>query len=189
MNIYKAIIEKWRGVIKTLKQRRLIKKYGGIVIGKVILRTNGNFIFGRNVILSGRGIDNNAGTQIYVAHEALLTIGNFSGLTQSSIYCMDRIEIGDYVKIGAGCLIFDSNFHNTDWNIRREPQIDVFTAITKPVKICSHAFIGARTIITKGVTIGERSIIAAGSIVVTDIPSDCIAGGNPCKIIKRINQC
>ena len=35
--------------------------------------------------------------------------------------------------------------------------------------------------------IGDRSIIAAGSVVVKDIPNDCIAGGNPCKVIKRIN--
>ena len=45
-------------------------------------------------------------------------------------------------------------------------------------------FVGARSIILKGVTIGEHSIIAAGSVVTTDIPADCIAGGNPCKVIK-----
>ena len=46
--------------------------------------------------------------------------------------------------------------------------------------------IGTRCIILKGVTIGARSIIGSGSIVTKSIPSDCIAAGNPCKVIKYI---
>ncbi len=47
---------------------------------------------------------------------------------------------------------------------------------------------GTRCIILKGVHIGARSIIAAGSVVVKDIPADCVAGGNPCKVIKNLNE-
>ena len=47
--------------------------------------------------------------------------------------------------------------------------------------------IGARCIILKGVHIGARSVIGAGSVVAKDIPSDCIAAGNPCKVIKRLD--
>lgn len=54
------------------------------------------------------------------------------------------------------------------------------------IKIEDDAFIGARSIITKGVTIGARSVVAAGSVVVCDIPSDEIWGGNPAKFIKRL---
>ena len=54
------------------------------------------------------------------------------------------------------------------------------------VIIENDVFIGARTIINKGVCIGARTIIAAGSVVVSDIPADVIAGGNPCKVIKKI---
>ena len=46
-------------------------------------------------------------------------------------------------------------------------------------------WIGAQSIILKGVTIGARSIIGAGSVVTKSIPSDCIAAGNPCKILKK----
>ena len=49
-------------------------------------------------------------------------------------------------------------------------------------------WIGARCIILKGVTIGERSVIGAGSVVVSDIPADCIAAGNPCKVIRSISN-
>ena len=48
--------------------------------------------------------------------------------------------------------------------------------------------IGARSIILKGVTNGEGSVIGAGSVVVKDIPANCIAAGNPCKVIKRMGE-
>lgn len=80
----------------------------------------------------------------------------------------------------------DSNFHNTDWRIRENRVNDVSTAVNSPVIVRDHVFIGARCIINKGVTIGARSIIASGSIVIHDIPEDCIAGGNPCKVIKSL---
>lgn len=62
----------------------------------------------------------------------------------------------------------------------------VFPQFSK-VKICDNVFIGMLCMIMKGITIGENSIIAAGSIFTKDIPANCIAGGVPCKIIKTIN--
>lgn len=56
------------------------------------------------------------------------------------------------------------------------------------ITICDDVWLGARCQVLKGVTIGARSIIAAGSIVTKDIPADVIAGGNPCKVIKRLNN-
>ena len=78
----------------------------------------------------------------------------------------------------------DTNFHSTDWRKREHREEDVADAKTAPVVIEDYVFIGARGIICKGVRIGEHSIIAAGSVVVKDIPANCIAGGNPCKVIK-----
>ena len=56
-----------------------------------------------------------------------------------------------------------------------------------PIKIHKNVWIGSDSTILPGVTIGEGSIIGAGSVVVKDIPSNCIAVGNPCKVIKHIN--
>ena len=64
----------------------------------------------------------------------------------------------------------------TDWK----------TAQSAPIYIGNYAFIGARSIICKGVTIGEHAIIAAGSVVVKDIPADEIWGGNPAKFISKV---
>ena len=81
----------------------------------------------------------------------------------------------------------DSDFHSIDWRLRCNPSKDYKNAKAKPIVIGNHVFIGARSIICKGVSIGEHSIIAAGSVVVSNIPSNCIAGGNPCKVIKIMN--
>lgn len=109
-------------------------------------------------------------------------IGNNSGISATNINCNVSVIIGSHVLIGAGCLITDSNHHSINWRQRCfEGDSNVKSA---PITICDYVFIGARSIILKGVTIGEKSIIAAGSVVVTDIPANCIAGGNPCKVIK-----
>lgn len=55
-------------------------------------------------------------------------------------------------------------------------------------KIGTNVWIGGGVIILPGVTIGKNSVIGAGSVVIEDIPSDCVAVGNPCRVVKHINQ-
>ncbi len=108
----------------------------------------------------------------------------------------ESIKIGNGVNIGGDCIIMDTDAHNLDWKIRAglvknsEGMIieDTTSALSAPIEIEDHAFIGTRSIILKGVTIGARSIIAAGSVVTKSIPPDCIAGGNPCRVIKQMTQ-
>lgn len=59
--------------------------------------------------------------------------------------------------------------------------------VSKPITVEDDVFVGANCIIGKGVTIGARSIIAAGSVVVKSIPKDEIWGGNPTRFIRKIN--
>lgn len=132
-------------------------------------------------------IDNNNSSKILVHENATLIIGKNSGLSNSTIQCHNKIEIGDYVNIGASCLIMDSNFHSTDWKDRLDKTTDLRKKKDAPIKIGNLVFIGARSIICKGVTIGDKSIVAAGSVVISDIPECQIWGGNPAKFIKSIN--
>jgi acetyltransferase-like isoleucine patch superfamily enzyme len=71
----------------------------------------------------------------------------------------------------------DSDFHGY-------PLDENKPAKSAPVDIGDHVFIGARTIILKGVKIGNRSVIGAGSVVTTDIPENCLAAGNPARVIR-----
>lgn len=124
---------------------------------------------------------------IQVCSGATLKIGNHSGVNGVMIYCVNQITIGNYVNIGGGTRIIDTDFHNLDWQKRRDPATNL-QAKTTPIVIEDDVFIGTDCIVLKGVTIGARSIIAAGSVVTKNIPADCLAGGNPCRVIKTIKN-
>ena len=125
-----------------------------------------------------------AKTFIHVLEGGALNIGNNTGLNSCMIFCSTSIKIGSFVNIGGGTRIYDTNFHDIDWQSRRRGG----TGKTAPVSIGDDVFVGTGCIIGKGVAIGDRSVIAAGSVVVKDIPADCIAGGNPCKVIKYFSD-
>ena len=105
-----------------------------------------------------------------------------------SITCRNNIHIGDDVLIGGGTVIMDSDMHSLDWHLRCTPGHDVINAKCSPVIIGNNVFIGANCIIGKGVEIGDKSIIAAGSVVIKSIPPFSIAGGNPCKVIGVVSN-
>ena len=107
-------------------------------------------------------------------------------MSNVSLWAKTNIKIGNNVKIGADCLLFDSDMHSLDFIKRRKPSTDAINAKSLVIIIEDDVFIGTRSIICKGVTIGERSIVASGSVVVKSIPADEIWGGNPAKFIKRI---
>ena len=58
----------------------------------------------------------------------------------------------------------------------------------RPVKIGDHVWIGGAAVICPGVTIGDRSVIGAGSVVTKNIPPDVFAAGNPCKVVRVLRQ-
>lgn len=122
---------------------------------------------------------------IYAENDAVIKIGNNVGISSACIWAKNSITIGNYVKIGGDCIILDSDAHNLDYKIRRGAQ-DTITANSNPIVIEDDVLIGTRCIILKGVTIGAHSIIGSGSVVTKSIPSNCIAAGNPCKVIKYI---
>lgn len=59
---------------------------------------------------------------------------------------------------------------------------------TAPVRIEDNVWVGGNVTVCPGVTIGENSVIGAGSVVIHDIPANCIAAGNPCRVIREINE-
>lgn len=158
------------------------------LVGRTRWYIMGRLVIGSNFVSASNqkhSIDTQVCSKVTVGKKGVLKIGNNVGITNTSIQCEDRIEIGDYVIIGAGVLIMDSNFHDTSWKNRRNADTGCNTAKTSPVIIGDDCFIGARSIICKGVKIGPRSTIAAGSVVVKDVPSDEVWGGNPAQFICK----
>jgi acetyltransferase-like isoleucine patch superfamily enzyme len=105
--------------------------------------------------------------------DAAIIIGNNVILNGCSIYVVKRVEIGDFSTIGGKTTIMDTDGHGID---------DAPTKVA-PIKIGCHVWIGARAIILKGVTIGDNSIIGAGSVVTRDVERNTIVAGNPAKKI------
>ncbi|MBS1603843.1 MAG: acyltransferase, partial [Bacteroidetes bacterium] len=102
-----------------------------------------------------------------------------------SIYCSEQISIGAHVNCGGNVSIWDTDFHPLDYQERRVHNTEkIFSA---PISIGNDVFIGANSIVLKGVSIGDRAIVGAGSVVSRHIPADEIWAGNPIKFIKRIN--
>lgn len=94
-----------------------------------------------------------------------------------------NVTIGDYVYMGPNCNIF-TPCHPIHHELRKEK----VTEYALPVTVGSHSWIGGDVVITPGVTIGENCVIGAGSVVTKDIPDNSIAVGNPCKVIRQIND-
>ncbi len=155
--------------------------YKAISIGDHFILQSGNF---RNAL------SRDWKACIQVDFGASLKIGDNVRMSDVVIWARQSIEIQSFTTFGGGVVIMDSNAHPIDYNLRRIDGTDEGKSaiVHKPVVIEEDAFIGAFSIICKGVTIGARSIIAAGSVVVNSIPPDVIAGGNPCKVIKQINS-
>ena len=87
--------------------------------------------------------------------------------------------------IGVGCTICDTDFHPIDHKERATPRIRGKKA---KVTIEDDVFLGMHSIVLKGVTIGARTVVAAGSIVTKSLPPDVIAGGCPARVIRKINS-
>lgn len=125
---------------------------------------------------------------IELEDNAKISIGNNVGISASCLRVYDFLSIGNNTKIGADCILLDSDGHSIDYMNRRNGKTDRPNAKKAGITIGNDVLIGTRSIILKGVEIGDRTIIGSGSVVTKSIPADCIAAGNPCKVIKYINH-
>ena len=122
-----------------------------------------------------------------LSDQAVISIGDDSGLSGSSICAATSVTIGRECLIGADVIITDTDFHPlTPAGRRYARQQD---AQSKPVTIGNNVFLGARTIVLKGVSIGDDTVIGAGSVVAQDIAAGVIAAGNPCRVLRSLDGC
>lgn len=130
--------------------------------------------FGKNVNIAS-GVRFGRGMRI--------SIGDNSGMGEDSyIVCMDDVVIGRDVMMGPEVMILTGGHDYSSPNMRFIDQ----KVTTAPVIIGDDVWIGARSIILPGVTIGSRSIIGAGSVVTKDVAPMTVAAGNPAKPINTV---
>jgi acetyltransferase-like isoleucine patch superfamily enzyme len=101
------------------------------------------------------------------------------------IAAVELVEIGEHCMLANGCLVTDGD-HRFDDPDRPVPW-QGFTS-KGPTRIGANAWLGANVVVTSGVTIGERCVIGANSVVTRDIPAFSIAAGAPAKVLRRIDQ-
>lgn len=99
-----------------------------------------------------------------------------------SFVAMKRVEIGECCQIGDLVSIFDCDFHEISPATRNRTAGKI-----SPVSIGNNVWLGSRVMVLKGVTIGDNSVIAASSVVTKPIPANCIAAGNPARVIRSID--
>lgn len=171
-------------------------KHGRNVVfeGPTIFLTHhrGDITIGNNVVFNSRVKKNLVGlmnpTIISCVNDGYVHIGNNCGFSSVVMASRIGIEIGDYATVGGNVRIFDHDFHEVE-AIPRRGGTDGSGIRSAKVIIGDDVFIGTNAIILKGTKIGDRSIIAAGSVVFgLDIPPDSLVKGNPGKIISRKND-
>ncbi len=151
----------------------------------VLLSGNGNLSFGEHVQLGVVNSPRYYDSYAYIEARypsAQVIIGDNVSINNGFVAIADktRITIADQVLIGVNCYVADSNFHNIEASTQRREDDEC-----KPVVIERNVFLGNDVKVLKGVTIGENSVIAAGSVVTADIPANTVAGGIPAKVLKH----
>lgn len=111
-----------------------------------------------------------------------------------------NISVGDSFYANAGCVFLDVTPITIGSNVMLGPHVQLYTATHPaspemrltgkeygaPIQIGNNVWIGGNTVILPGVSIGDNSVIGAGSVVTKDIPQNVIAFGNPCQIQKKL---
>lgn len=145
-------------------------------------------------LFGSTGTNVSVGTPFLCDYGCNTYIGNNVSINMNCTFVdCNKIEIGNHVLIASNVQIYTaahpvelSERLTPDWS----PESGEYFCRTYalPVKIGDGCWIGGGVIILPGVTIGNGSVIGAGSVVTKDIPDNCVAAGNPCKVLRRINE-
>jgi len=151
------------------------------------------------------GDDNMLNCQIiFESDEGEVIIGNRVFIGASTLISRERIEFGNNIFVAWGVCFYDHDSHSLDHKMRQEDisqQLRDYrngqsfiqnknwkTVKSAPIKISDNAWIGMNALILKGVTIGEGAVVGAGSVVTRDVEPWTVVGGNPAKLIRRIDK-
>lgn len=123
-------------------------------------------------------------TLFSISADSMITIGEKCGISNATFVSNSGITLENNVFIGGAVKMYDTDFHSIIYGERMEkPDRGIKS---KPILIKEGAFIGAHSIVLKGVTIGKHSVIGAGSVVTRNIPDNEVWAGNPAHFVKKL---
>ena len=143
---------------KIEERKKLIKEILGSTKDNVWIESDFQCDYGYNI---------SVGKNFYMNHNCVILDGG-------------KVKFGDNVFIGPNCGFYTAG-HPIDAKLRNKG-----LEYVKPIKVGNDVWLGGNVVVLPGVTIGDNVVIGAGSIVAKDIPSNVIAYGNPCKVIRKI---
>lgn len=145
-------------------------------------------------LFGGMGTNVSVGMSFICDYGKNIYLGNNVSVNMNCTFVdCNKIEIGNNVLIASNVQIYTAT-HPVELADRLTPDWDPESGkyfcrtYALPVKIGNGCWIGGGAIILPGVTIGDGTVIGAGSVVTKDIPANCVAVGNPCRVIREINQ-
>jgi acetyltransferase-like isoleucine patch superfamily enzyme len=145
--------------------------------GGARVSNHGYMVVGERVRLDGSqaALELVAGTggTLEIGHGTFINFG-------TSIVASQDIKVGAHCLIGPYCSLMDNSYH------RLEPERRYEVPPSAPVLIGDNVWLGIRTIVLPGVTIGNDSVVGAGSVVSHDIPPRTLAGGVPARVIRTL---
>jgi acetyltransferase-like isoleucine patch superfamily enzyme len=179
-----------RGVrrLKEAKFRRLgILGSRSVLNGSIEIRQEGGAVsIGRNCVIDGKLVTERSVSKLVIGDRVFIGGG-------SIVDCSNSIIFEDCILVSYQCIFADSDNHSPRLSIRirdlQDWQIghhDWDTHLSSPIVVRHGAWIGARSIVLKGVEIGKGSIIGAGSVVTKSVPAWTVAAGNPARVIRSI---
>ena len=190
----KSFYELWKLGINLIKTKIFFPKARLIrfpfdIRGKKYIKYGKNFTTGVGCRIEAYNF-NNENTGIKTPQ---LIIGNNVQINDYvHLSCAESVIIEDNVLIASKVYVSDLNHGN--YSSLKNPEhscpdeiVKERKIFTKPVKICQNTWLGENVAVLSGVTIGKNSIIGANSVVSKNIPENCIAVGNPAKVIKKYN--
>ncbi len=147
----------------------LLQVTGGITV----IKEHGRIDIGRCIIWNGAKFSVCGDRD----RTAVLSIGDYSTIgDRTEIHAGERVAIGKRVLISWDCVIMDRDYHGIGGAPER----------ISPVAIEDGAWVGCRSIILPGVTVGRGAVIGAGSVVTSDVPAFHLAAGNPARVIRPL---
>jgi len=155
-------------------------------LARFIRHPQGRIVLGRDLVFRSAPASNtiglNRGCFFSATKGATLQIGDGCGFSGTVIAAQQQITLGNGVMCGANVTITDADRHPLDAlaRLRGEP------GSCAPVVIGDQVWLGMNVVVLKGVTIGAGSVIAANSVVVSDIPPGCLAGGQPATVLRML---
>ncbi|HWK27984.1 MAG TPA: acyltransferase [Solirubrobacter sp.] len=169
-----------RAAYYALRYRRFATFGDGVrVRGRLELRGPGRIEIGDHVTFDRFG----GGNRIWVAEGGSVTIGAHCYVNGIDAYANEPVTIGEYCLIGS-CHVMTSDFHAVARN-RREPGAPIRTG---PVRVGRNVWLADQTTLLRGVTIGDDSVVALGTVVTGDVPAGVVVAGQRMRVVRTLDR-